>query len=169
MKAKVTEELINIFKLIFLPNNESHIEYTMTKIAFDCINTILIAMKKNDHSFTNKNPAKLTFDEKSIFDFIELLTSTFKNNVLLIETIMNTFLNFEVDDLHQEAYVRRSLVLIYNLILKARITDGEALAKIIPSLEAKISELVNLRYNGEIAIAMSPNFSEKSPSKQVSI
>jgi hypothetical protein len=169
MKAKVTEELINIFKLIFLPNNESHIEHTMTKIAFDCINTILIAMKQNDHSFTNKNPAKLTFDEKSIFDFIELLTSTYKNNVLLIDTIMNTFLNFEVDDLHQEAYVRRSLVLIYNLILQARITDGEVLASIIPSLEAKISELVNLRYNVQVALAMSPNFSEKPPSKQVSI
>lgn len=81
MKAKVTEELINIFKMIFLPDNEPNIEHKMTKIAFDCMNTILIAMKQNDHSFTNKNPAKLTFDEKSIFDFIELLSFTYKNNL----------------------------------------------------------------------------------------
>lgn len=82
---------------------------------------------------------------------------------------METFLNFVVADLHQEAFARRSLVCVYNLILQARITDEETILKIIPVLESKVTSLVNLRYNEEAALALSQNFSEKSPSIKVRI
>jgi len=67
MKAKVTEEIINIFQIIFAIENKDLITNKMTTIVFNCMKTIIMAMKDNNKSFTNKNPAKLTFDEKAIF------------------------------------------------------------------------------------------------------
>mmetsp|Transcript_29193 Transcript_29193/g.28815 ORF Transcript_29193/g.28815 Transcript_29193/m.28815 type:complete len:291 (-) Transcript_29193:319-1191(-) len=161
MKAKVMEEIINIFKIIFDASNESRVTPKMIQIVFECMKTILMAMKDHDKSFTNKNPAKLTFDEKRIFGFIEQLGYNIKNNECLLVEIINTFMKFSIIDPHLEAFGRRSLVLIYNLILQGRITDEDILKKILPLLESRIVKFMSIRYKVDEALALATNVTEK--------
>lgn len=127
MKSKVTEEISNIFKLLFDSSNVDRVDTEMLEAAFQTLKTILTAINSNDKSFTSKNPAKLMFEEKGIFEFIEKLGCTFKNNTILLKNIINSFMTYSSKDSHQEAYARRSIICLYNLIVQGFVNDEEVL------------------------------------------
>lgn len=160
IKSKVTDEISNIYKVIFTQENKEYIETEMIEIALETLKTILMSMKNNDKTFTNKNPAKLMFEEKAIFEFIEILGTNFKNNSKLLLNIINSYMKYSVKDQHQEAYARRVIIMIYNLVVQGFVSSDATLSEVLPVLESRLLHFVNMRYYEDEAMLLSSNTSD---------
>lgn len=151
MKYKITEEIVSIFNIMFENDFKEQLDPGIIEFALKIPKAIFTSMNSTEKSYTNKNPAKLLYEEKGIFAFIEKLGYLFKNDARLEKYIIDDFMTYSTKDPHQEAYCRRSMVCMYNLIVQGCITDEEVLCEIIPQLESRLMHFVNLRYYTEEA------------------
>lgn len=104
--------------------------------------------------FAFGQPNKLLSEEKVVFDFIEsLCVPTIAYYEFLFE-----FLVYNKEDQRSEAFIRRSLSIFFNCLLRGKCCTpnshdqtNELLPNMMPQLFSKLCEIVDLRYDSEIA------------------
>lgn len=74
-------------------------------------------------------------------------------------------MKFSIIDPHSEAFARRSVVIMYNLLTQGCITDEQVLMKILPLIESRVIKFLNIRYHEDEALALATNMTEKLPLK----
>lgn len=101
-------------------------------------------------------PHKLLSEEKVLFEFIENLNEIVKKNNqthLMYFKFLMQFTDYEVQEPHSEAFIRRTFSILNNIILQGR-ASNEILLQILPTLFERIEEIVNYRYNNEACMGL---------------
>lgn len=101
-------------------------------------------------------PHKLVNEEKVTFEFIESLNEVFLKNDqthLMYLKFLIQFTNYDDQEPHSEAFVRRVFSILSSVILRGKIAQ-HILKEILPTLYDRIEYLINLRYNNDACMAL---------------
>mmetsp|Transcript_18339 Transcript_18339/g.13339 ORF Transcript_18339/g.13339 Transcript_18339/m.13339 type:complete len:145 (-) Transcript_18339:69-503(-) len=96
-------------------------------------------------------PHKLVTEERLAFDFVEGLNAPLHRNSsshLLYIGFLLQFTEYEMNEPHSEAFVRRTFSILNNLMLQGKI-PLDILKEVLPNLFDKIEALLDLRYNND--------------------
>lgn len=158
-RYKIAEEIMELFTSMystaFIDSYSVLLDQSVITEVLVTLEVIIIQTNRSERSFTRKNPSKLLFEEKNIFEFYERLCIELKNQQasqsLIAEFLVDRFLDYNSDDCHLEAYCKRVLASLHNIIIQGFITHKETLFSLLPKLYKRIQFLINLRYDVEAA------------------
>ena len=101
-------------------------------------------------------PHKLLMEEKQMFEFIERLNEIVNKNKqthLTYFKFLMQFTEYDVQEPHSEAFIRRTFSILNSIILQGKL-DNDILLEILPPLFDRIEQLVTFRYNNEACMGL---------------
>ena len=101
-------------------------------------------------------PHKLVNEEKVTFEFIESLNDIFMKNDqthLMYLKFLIQFTDYDCQEPHSEAFVRRVFSILNSVILKGKVAV-HILKEIMPIIYDRIQYLIDLRYNNDACMAL---------------
>ena len=112
-------------------------------------------MNYTEYNFIKANPKVLINSESYLFELIELLGKTLKDNNILILIInyLISFISFELKNPHSEILCKRSIEcieIIFNNNENIHIISNEEIAKIILNIINKSIEILQKRYDNTV-------------------
>ena len=151
----IVETLRNIFtKLININIDDSILNKEIEKL-IKYIPKIFISLNYTEYNFIKANPKVLINSESYLFELIELLGKTLKDNNILILIInyLISFISFELKNPHSEILCKRSIEcieIIFNNNENIHIISNEEIAKIILNIINKSIEILQKRYDNTV-------------------
>ena len=152
----IVEIFRNIFtKLITIKNeDDSIIDKEIEKLILFCPK-IISALKLTELNFIKANPKVLINTESYLFELIQILGKTVKNNDILISILnyMISFISFDLKEPHTEILCKRSLECIESIFnSNEHIHDisNEDMAKIILNIVNSIIQIFKKRNDNEV-------------------
>ena len=152
----IVETLRNIFtKLINIKNIDDSILNKEIEKLIKYIPKIFISLNYTEYNFIKANPKVLINSESYLFELIELLGKTLKDNNILILIInyLISFISFELKNPHSEILCKRSIEcieIIFNNNENIHIISNEEIAKIILNIINKSIEILQKRYDNTV-------------------
>ena len=152
----IVETLRNIFtKLINIKNIDDSILNKEIEKLIKYIPKIFISLNYTEYNFIKANPKVLINSESYLFELIELLGKTLKDNNILILIInyLISFISFELENPHSEILCKRSIEcieIIFNNNENIHIISNEEIAKIILNIINKSIEILQKRYDNTV-------------------
>ena len=152
----IVETLRNIFtKLINIKNIDDSILNKEIEKLIKYIPKIFISLNYTEYNFIKANPKVLINSESYLFELIELLGKTLKDNNILILIInyLISFISFELKNPHSEILCKRSIEcieIIFNNNENIHVISNEEIAKIILNIINKSIEILQKRYDNTV-------------------
>ena len=152
----IVETLRNIFtKLINIKNIDDSILNKEIEKLIKYVPKIFISLNYTEYNFIKANPKVLINSESYLFELIELLGKTLKDNNILILIInyLISFISFELKNPHSEILCKRSIEcieIIFNNNENIHIISNEEIAKIILNIINKSIEILKKRYDNTV-------------------
>ena len=152
----IVETLRNIFtKLINIKNIDGSMLNKEIEKLIKYIPKIFISLNYTEYNFIKANPKVLINSESYLFELIELLGKTLKDNNILILIInyLISFISFELKNPHSEILCKRSIEcieIIFNNNENIHIISNEEIAKIILNIINKSIEILQKRYDNTV-------------------
>ena len=152
----IVETLRNIFtKLIYIKNIDDSILNKEIEKLIKYVPKIFISLNYTEYNFIKANPKVLINSESYLFELIELLGKTLKDNNILILIInyLISFISFELKNPHSEILCKRSIEcieIIFNNNENIHIISNEEIAKIILNIINKSIEILQKRYDNTV-------------------
>ena len=152
----IVETLRNIFtKLINIKNIDDSILNKEIEKLIKYVPKIFISLNYTEYNFIKANPKVLINSESYLFELIELLGKTLKDNNILILIInyLISFISFELKNPHSEILCKRSIEcieIIFNNNENIHIISNEEIAKIILNIINKSIEILQKRYDNTV-------------------
>ena len=152
----IVETLRNIFtKLMNVKNVDDSILNKEIEKLIKYIPKIFISLNYTEYNFIKANPKVLINSESYLFELIELLGKTLKDNNILILIInyLISFISFELKNPHSEILCKRSIEcieIIFNNNENIHIISNEEIAKIILNIINKSIEILQKRYDNTV-------------------
>ena len=152
----IVETLRNIFtKLINIKNIDDSILNKEIEKLIKYVPKIFISLNYTEYNFIKANPKVLINSESYLFELIELLGKTLKDNNILILIInyLISFISFELENPHSEILCKRSIEcieIIFNNNENIHIISNEEIAKIILNIINKSIEILQKRYDNTV-------------------
>ena len=157
---KLSAVLIDSLKEIYSSDNVDDFPILLSR---NCVDTLLallrkiITCSKTSEGFPGMTAAgKLLGEEKLAFEFIERVAPTLRQREETFEAYLQyllDFLDYRPSETRMEVFVRRSLSIVNNLILRGDF-DAATLKAFLPRLYEKIGALINLRYDSEACMSI---------------
>jgi hypothetical protein len=106
------------------------------------------------------NPQRLLNDEKQIFDFVEKLSKVLPSSSswTIYCNFLSSYINFDVNDNHSEAHLRKCLELFDNFFSDSRVqADVTFVKEYLPKLISEIKEIACIRNKNEYTSVLIKN------------
>jgi len=162
--SKMIYNVLEIFKEVFLKennhnNNSNLIKQKNLSNVLSYLNNLIISSKNSEGQQITSNPQRLLTDERLIFEFIEkfskILTDYSSWNIYC--KFLSSYINFNLNDLHSEAHLRKSLELFETFFANSTSIDVRFVKEYLPKLIYEIREISCLRNKNEYVSVLIKN------------
>ena len=110
---------------------------------------MVVCTSKAAESLQSFGTNKLLSEERTVFDFIEILNDFYALSVDTQEAYLDflfRFTEYRSEQQRQEAFIKRSFSIFYGIILRGALQKA-IIPNLMPKLIDRMKELINLRYD----------------------